>query len=285
MANETEYSNYQTVAAYLDSALAPAFRSKTVMMALMHLVNFENGSDSKKLRKAGTLTATAATESQDHAVSEYTQTTPNTLTAAQVKVYVELSDKATLFGGADIEQLVQEGGAALAQKFDTDALALLDALNGGTQVGTSGAALTASILLQANYTLNAANVTDNLVYVLHPRQIYDIQGEILTSTASVWSNPTEITLFNAAPQLNGLRGFFLGVPVFQTTNTESVNGDADWAGGHFAAGLALAAGIGPQLRSFVGRNIKKGVTELSIESWYDVKEYNDTAGVSIETDK
>lgn len=67
------------------------------MLNLVQLVNFKSMSDSVKLRKKGSLTATAATESTAHAISEYTQTSPATLTAAEVKVYTEISDKAIEF--------------------------------------------------------------------------------------------------------------------------------------------------------------------------------------------
>lgn len=286
MANETEYSNYQTVAAYLDTAIAPHFRAAAIMPNLVHLVNFQSGSDSVKLRKAGSLTATAATESTDHANSEYTETTPATLTAAQVKVYVELSDKALKFAGASPEALAQEAGRAIGQKFDTDAMALFDSLNGGTAVGTSGVDCSPQILLQATYVLAAQNIPGAYVFVLHPTQIYDVQDDLITSGAVIWSNPTALDIMSGQPALaNGWKGKFLDLDVYSSTNTESVNTDADWAGACFSPQFALAAGFAGGIETEIGRNRKKGVTELSITLWYDVKEYNDLAGVSIETDK
>ena len=286
MALETEFSNYITVAAYLDSAIAPVFRSSVVMPNLMHLVNFQGKSDSVKLRKAGSVSATAATESTTHATSEYTETSPATLLAAEIKVYLELSDKAIKFAQASVDALAREAGLACAQKFDTDALALLDSLNGGTQVGTSGADCTPGILLQASYTVRAANVGSPLVYVLHPVQIYDVQDDLITTTASAWANSQMLTLMNGQPPAsNGFVGAFMGIPVYQSTNTESVNTNEDWAGGCFAPEFALAAGFAGDVSTKIGYNVAKGVTEIGVSLWYDVKEYNDTAGVSIETDK
>lgn len=286
MALETEYSNYITVAAYLDSAIAPVFRSAAIMPNLVHLVNFQAKSDSVKLRKAGSVSATAATESTVHATSEYTETSPATLTAAEIKVYMEISDKALKFGGADLQALARECGVACAQKFDTDALALLDSLNGGTQVGSSGVDCTPGVLLQASYTVRAANVPGPLVYVLHPVQIYDVQDDLINTTASAWSNETMLTLLNGQPPLsNGFAGSFMNIPVYQSTLTESVNAGADWAGGCFSPQYALAAGFAGGVETKLGYNVAKGVTEIGVSMWYDVKEYNDSAGVSIETDQ
>lgn len=286
MANETVFSNYEVVAAYLDTAIAPHFRASAIMPNLVHLVNFTGKSDSVKLRKAGSLTATTATEATDHATSQYDESSPATLTAVQIKVYVELSDKAQKFAQASIEELAAEAGRACAQKFDTDAMALFDSLNGGTQVGTSGVDCSPQILLQATYVLEAQNIPGPYVYVLHPTQIYDVQDDLITSGAVIWSNPTQLSLMSGQPaQANGWKGTFLDIDVYKSTNTESVNTDADWAGACFSPQFALAAGFAGGVETEIGRNIKKGVTELGITMWYDVKEYQDLAGVSIETDK
>lgn len=288
MANETEYSNLVTVAAYVEAGIQPHFRSAAIMPNLMHVVQIPRGSNSVKLRKSGSLVATGKTEATDHANAEYTETSPATLALTAVKVYCEISDEAIRHGNADLDALTQEAGKAVGQKFDTDAMALFDALNGGTQVGTSGADCSPQILLLANYTLQAQNIPGPYAYVLHPVQIYDVQDDILAASASLWANPVMLDIMGGqSPADNGLRGSFLGNPVYQSTNTESVNGDADWAGALFSPQYALAAGfeIGGQLVVEFDKNIKKGVTEMSVTLWYDVKEYSDVAGVSIETDK
>ncbi len=286
MAGETVFADYVTVAAYLDANIAPAFRSSVIMPNLMHVQNFQGKSDSIKLRKRGTVTATAGAEATDHALSQYQESSPNTLVAGEVKVYLEISDKAIKFAQADVDELVAECGRALAQKFDIDSLALLDALHGGTQVGTSGSDCTPGILLQASFTVRAANIASPLVYALNPVQVYDVQDDLLTTTASAWTNLQLLSLLNGQPPAsNGYVGAFLGIPVFETTNTESVNSNADWAGGCWAPQFALAAAFAGDVQTRIGYNIKKGVTEVGCSLWYDVKEYQDAAGVSIETDQ
>lgn len=286
MANETEYSNYITVAAYLDTAIAPVFRSAAVMPNLVHLVNFKNDSDSVKLRKRGSVTATAGAESTAHAISEYTETSPATLTAAEVKVYVELSDKALMFANASVDDLAQEAGLAIAQKFDQDAMALFNSFAGGTNIGTSGSDLTPALMLQASYTVRAQSVGGQLVYVLHPVQLYDVQDDVLSSAASVWSNETKLEFLNGQPpQSNGYAGSFLNIPIFESTNTESLNASADWGGACFNPQYALAAGFASGVRTRIGYNVRSGLTEIGVSLWYDVKEYQDVAGVGIVTDQ
>lgn len=286
MALETEFSNYITVAAFLDTAIAPHFRAAAIMPNLVHTVNFVGKSDSVKLRKAGSVSATTATESTVHATSEYTETSPATLLAAEVKVYMELSDKAIKFAQADMNDLAREAGVACAQKFDIDALALLDSLNGGTQVGTSGGDLTIANLITAMYTLEAQNIPGPYVFALHPAQMLDVRNALNTAGAVAWTNARDLAIFSGQPpSVNGFKGEILGASVFQTTNTESVNGNADWAGGCFSPQFALAAGFAGDVTTKVGYNVAKGVTEIGVSLWYDVKEYQDLAGVSIETGK
>jgi hypothetical protein len=286
VANETEYSNYVDVAAFLDANIAPAFRSATISPLFCHQVQFQTGSDSKKLRKAGTLTATTATESTAHTASEYTETSPNTLLATQVKVYVEVSDKAADLVGADLMALAREAGVAIAEKVDSDTFALADALNGGTAIGTTTADATPQHLLDASYTVSANNPPAQLSYILHSVQIYDVQTDILASSASFWGHDAGVTLMDTQiPMTQGFVGSFMGIPVYKSTNLESLNTNADWGGMCIANGLAFAQGFGPSVKLEFDRNLSKGVHEISAYIWFDAKEYNDDAGVSIVTDK
>lgn len=286
MALETEFSNYITVAAFLDTAIAPYFRTAAIMPNLVHTVNFVGKSDSVKLRKAGSVSATAATESTPHATSEYTETSPATLVAGEIKVYMEISDKAIKFGEADLPSLAREAGVACAQKFDTDAMALFDSLHGGTQVGTSAGDCTIANLATAMYTLEALNIPGPYVFVLHPAQSFDIRNQLTTAGAVAWTNARDLAIFSGQPPVaNGFKGEIFGASVFQSTNTESVNTNADWAGVCMSPQYALAAGFAGDVTTKMGYNVKSGLTEIGISLWYDVKEYDDNAGVSIETGK
>lgn len=282
MANETLFAQYQTIAAYVDANIVPAFRSAAIMPNLCAIKQFQSGSDSIKLVKAGTVSATVASEATQHATSQYAETSPNTLAVKQVKVYVEVSDKALMFGGADLAALALECGRACAQKLDIDALALFDSFNGGTMVGTTGTAMTPAKVLQAMYNVTSQDVPGGLAVVLHSSGVFDIQTDMLTTTAAYWTNPATMSLLDGgAPAANGLKGSIFGQPVYQTNNTESQNASADWSGGVINPQYGLALGVFGSIRSEVDRDIGKGVMKLAVDLWYDVKELQDKAGCAL----
>lgn len=279
MANETVFSNIETVAAFLASETGPALKAKLIMPNLCHIENFKVGSDSIKLRVKGTLAATAATEATDHATSQYDQTTPATLSVAEFKVYAELSDKAALWSGAQIAEIVDEAVNACGQKLDTDAMALFDGFS--TSVGTTNTDLSDLKLAEASYKLEANNAPGPYAYVLHPKQWWDVREDVVASGASLYVNPQFVTLFSGQPAANGFKGSYFDVPVFVSTNTESVTANVDWSGACIAINHALGLGLGGDVMVETDRNIKKGVHEIAVSIWYDVKEYRDLCGCGI----
>lgn len=283
MANETVFADIQTVAAFLASDLGEHLRASLIMPNLCHIENFQVGSDSLKLRVKGSLAATAAAEATDHATVQYQQTTPATLTVAEKKVYVEVSDKNTIWSGGEVSEIMQEMVTACQEKLDVDALALLDGFS--TNAGAYGADLSDIILAEAAYKLEANNAKGPYAYILHTKQWWDVKEDVVASAASVYTNPTNVALFSGQPAANGFKGFFFDVPVFVTTNAESVNTNADWSGACIAVTQALALGLGGSVRVEVDRDIKKGVTQLAASLWYDVKEYRELSGVQIRSQK
>lgn len=283
MANETLFENIQTVAAFLAADLGPALKAKLIMPNLCHIENFRVGSDSLKLRVKGSVSATAGAEATDHAISEYTETTPGTLTVAEYKVYSELSDKETMWSGAEVGRVLEEMVDACGQKLDTDAMAILDGFS--VNAGAYSADNSDVIMAEAAYKLEAVNAPGPYAYALHPKQWWDVKEDVIASGASVYTNPQRVELFSGQPAANGYKGMFFDVPVFISTNAESVNGDADWSGACLAVNHGLALGLGGGVMIETDRNIKKGVTELSATIWYDVTEYRDACGVQIRSQK
>jgi hypothetical protein len=283
MAGETVFADIQTVAAFLAADLGEALRAKLIMPNLCHIENFQVGSDSLKLRVKGTLAATAAAEATDHAISQYQQSTPATLTVAEKKVYVEISNKAEYFSGADIAEIMSEMVTACQEKLDIDALALLDGFS--TNAGAYGADCSDVILAEAAYKLEANNAPGPYAYVLHTKQWWDVKEDLVAVSGAIYTNPTHVTLLSGQPAPNGLKGMFFEVPVYVTTNAESVNTNADWSGACMSVGHALAMGLGGSVRVEEDKDIKKGVRQLAASLWYDVKEYRDLCGVQIRSQK
>jgi len=84
------------------------------------------------------------------------------------------------------------------------------------------------------------------------------------------------------PDVNGLKGTFLGVPVFSTTNVATANSAADYVGAAIGVGRALAVGEdGRGIRTELDRDIQAGLTKIAVNMYFDVKEAEDLAGVKI----
>ena len=282
---ETAYSDLSTIAAYVDANVGPVLRANAVMPNLVGLRNLPGPlSDSVKMRHRDTLTATAAAENTNHAISTYGHTETSTLSVAEQKVYVELSSKVTKFGDISPSELAEEFGAAIAQKFDTDAMALFD---GASQsVGATGTDVTLAVMGTAAYTVRVGNVPGPYVYVIHETMVQDLQQEILSSSSPVWSQAVNLSIMNMqAPESVSFRGSLFGLDVYGTTNSESINTGADWAGACFSPKHFLGATFAGGFQMDTDKDIRKGVSQFSGTLWYDVKENRDAAGCLIVGDQ
>lgn len=283
---ETAYSDLVTVAAYVDANVGPVFRANTFMASLCGLRDLPGPlSDSVKMRHRNTLTATAAAENTNHAISTYGRTATSTLAVAEQKVYVELSSKVKKFGDISAEELSQEFGEAMATKFDVDAMALFNGAS--NSVGSTGSDPTALILATAAYTCRLNKVPGPFVYVLHETSVFDVQSDIITNAAPIWSNATQLSIMNLQSPDGQVswRGQLFGIDIFGSTNTESINANADWAGACFSPKHFLGATFAGGFEMDTDKNLIKGTSEFSGTLWYDVKENRDAAGTYIIADQ
>ncbi len=263
----------------LDAEIMAQLRSLLVMAALVRHVDF-GGNKTKKLRKEGSVTATTAAEGTAHTRTDYTQTSPATLTVGEVKVYLEQSDLNRDFSPMTTDEIVRASVQAIQKKVDGDAAALFAGFS--QSVGTTGVDLTPAVLRTAIATLEIADVPNPYAVVLHPTQVDNINAALLASPSPVWAL-TEMSILNGKrPELNGQKGTFLGVPVFSTTNVATANSAADYVGAAIGVGLAIAMGEdGRGVRTELGRSVSEGLTEIGVNIYFDVKEAEDLAGVKI----
>lgn len=282
MANETKVSSLVTVAAYVDANIAPVLRASTVTTGIIYQTQFEVGSSSKKLRKRTAQTAAVVGDAAAATVAEYTISAGNTLTQQKAVVLNEVSEEAMKFGGLSLQEVTTEQGLAIADKIDTDVLALFAGFS--NNVGTSGVNLSIDNMISASYTVRAANAGGPLVYVLHPIQHYDVQSAIVASSAPVWSIQQNVEILGGQPLPNGYVGKFFGIDVFVSSNCATANAGADRVGACFNPKLALAMGIGGGVETIALPDATKRTTLLNSAFYYDVKEYLDGAGCSITTD-
>ena len=282
MAGETKVSSLVTVAAYIDANIAPVLRAANVVLGIVYSTQFQQGSNSKKLKSKAAQTAAVVAEAVGATVAEYTQTAGNTLLAKKAVVLNEYSEESELFGGLSLQELTEEQAMAISAKIDTDVLALSAGFS--SSVGTSGVDLTPAQLATAFYTARLANAGGPLVAILHPIQVSDIQQAIITSGAAFWSNPQEVAIMNGQAQANGWRGSYLGVDVFESTNVPSANAGADRQGMVINPKLAIALGTMGGTRTLINTDVTKRTTLISTAFYYDCKEYLDGAGVAVTTD-
>ena len=282
MANETVHADGVNIDALLDDAIMEHLRAQITVLNWVHRVSFERGSDSKKLRKRGSFTATTAAEATPHAKSQYKQVHLGTLAVQEVKVYAELSDKGRDFSMITVDEMAIEGALAVMDKVEQDACGLFDGFS--TDVGLTLTALNAKTLRRALYNLRVNNVPGPYVFVLHPTQIDDVQDHIQDAGAANWGNPNvDFSILNGAPiRENGLAGSYLQVPVYSTTNVEGINTDDDWCGAALNPMRAIAFGEdGRGIRSRLDEDIEAGVTQIAVSMFYDVEEREDEALVQI----
>ena len=281
MANETEYGNITQVAAYVSANVAPHFRSASIMLPLITVQPLQPGSSSFKFNQKGSLSMSVVAESGEATKSEYTETAV-TLALQKGVVYFEASHELQRYSDRDmISELTAEAGLAAGEKFDTDCLALFDGFS--SSVGSTGVDLTPAVFKQAAYTARLNKVPGGVVAVLHPTQTSDIEDDILASSAVVYGDSAaNQQVLNQQP--GQMRGTFLGVPIYETTLTESLNTAADWSGAVFNK-HAIASIYSPQFTVNIAPDVSKSTREVALVMDYQVGEWVDLAGCGIVSDQ
>lgn len=205
-----------------------------------------------------------------------------TLTAAGVGLVGDVTDQSALGSVLDVNEAAQNFARALTNKIEVDIAGLYDGFS--TSVGTSGSDLTVGQFQTAIYNLEVANEDENVVCVLHPIQAFDLRSAIVSASGAIYGNPQEFMGGFTNMQQRALKGFLFGVPIFTTSNAESLNTNADRGGAMYAAGRALGFLWKWTPRVEFDRNIKLPGTSVAVTAAYGVGELVDGAGVAIITD-
>ncbi len=221
------------------------------------------------------------------------------MTAQDVFGKTMAGDLSGLLGLLESKAMIQM--KAMQEKAETDVVAQLDDFS--NVVGTSTQDLSIANMLSAIYTLEAQEPEhENFAFVLHPQQVSDIRTALLgqaaaSASAGVWVSQADasfVNFQNDAPR-NGLKGSFLGIPVYQTSPSVNPlpNAGADVAGALVCVGQgAPDTGI-PGATVFVEGHAPLFLLEVDASArtiemiglWeYGVAELRDKAGVSIITD-
>lgn len=203
----------------------------------------------------------AAADGTEISNTDLTNVTANVAVARQGLRY-DLTDLATLSGfGNDIDvfRLAESMRGAFESRFMT----LLGATFAGitAQAGTSNVSLSVDDFLDAVYQLELQNNPSDLVAMLAPRQVADLQSSIRNESANAIAfNPAQSEILKVVGQ--GLIGSFMGVDIYKSDKCATVSTDrigAMWSRG----ALAYAQGT-PQPVS-VGGVIRPAGTPIMVE--------------------
>ena len=276
--NDTVYS------AIIADMVLDALMAQVVTPPLLRNFDLSNSpSLSVDVPKADKFTAAAVAEGTELTNTALT-TAKVTGTAGEVGIMATVTDVLEVSDipaahGARLKQL----GRAIADKIDVDITALFASFS--SSVGTTTSDLTLANLLEAIYTLEAANAPKPFVGVLHPVQISDMRTALETNANSPFqSQGIRAGTNELGPAGPGYAGEWFGLPIYFSTNVPTANAAADRAGGIFSANYALGMVkkwsskivpmYWPPIRGWV----------LTATANYGVFEIEDSAGVAVITD-
>lgn len=285
MAFETEQGNAARVTDVISDAISAALVERVVVAPLVYTEDLPQGTNVKKFRKDGSLTAEAVAESGTYSFSGSSELTQTSVSATAIKTAVasKLTVEAEQFSDLDISKLAREQGAALARAIDDEILALFDGFS--TQV-TSTTVLTVDDLMTACYNVFAGNAggAQTLVGVLDHKGAHEIRKEIANSSASIWSQESLTTLLRGAQEAaNGYVGAIPGLELYATSGLPTDSSDD--VGLVFNPMLAIAGMVSPSVNvrtSWEGS--AGGYTEVYSYIFSDFVEWNDAAGCGVLSD-
>lgn len=327
MGNETTSTTFDShILAYtLGERILGANLPKWVVMGLVNeLEQAGTGSDTARINQWGDLGVAGAG-------TEGTEFTTNEAVALATAVDLQVAEAAAIQravvtnfalemkypGLPDVSRLLQDGTleqkiavlgpvadpmmAACLEKREDDLCNLLGGF--ANTVGTSGADITVSNMIAAQYTIKTLETLhEDFVYVLTPNQIQELQLELGVTNGgaggALWSGPADASFFNFRPDMprNGFRGSFMGIPVYEYSHSlrTTANADADVCGALMCRGVGdprfggKLGAIGLAQNGFLKFHIEysagyRGIVVV-ITSDHKALEVRDTHGVSIITD-
>lgn len=259
----------------------------------------DSGPHSDIFVKFASLAATAIVEDTLHDAAAVS-TDGVTITAGLVGLDVAITDllKQRSMAGLE-EQVIAEMGRAVADKFDTDVLALASGFS--SEVGSTGVDMTIANFLAAIATLEAANAQhgnlgeegsfgptpegmQGLMAFLAPVQMSDLRTAMSTTSASFFAASPEAAqvLYSNGTAPRGFVGALFGVPIFVSGNV-AADSTTDRLG-FMAVPSAIGVLVKYLARYETERDLGKRNTRHALTSFYGAAEIVDGYGCLIRTD-
>ena len=205
-----------------------------------------------------------------------------TLTVATNAIRTMVSDLSVASSAsnvvADLGRLFGEG---IARKIDKDLTALFASFAAG--YGNYSAVITAEDIFKAVATLRGQGVDPTgMVCVLHPEIAFDLKKALTTNGNVAFTSGAYGDTANQA-MIQGYVGQLAGVPIFETSNIDSVTNAGDFPGAVFhrdSLGLAMIGDV--QIET--ARRIDYLSTEIVASCHYGVGELQDGLGRHLKFD-
>jgi len=237
--------------------------------------------------KLPTTSAASVAEAADITATARTTTEAN-VTVSEVGLSTEvtlLAEETAAIPPAVLDWAGNQG-RAIAQKITGDLCALFAGLNASSAIGTSGTNLTVANFLEAMYTLDAANAPGRKVCVLHPRQVSDLFAAVIAAGGAVYHNLAELIREGRLPSGTpdaGFVGDLFGVPIYSTTEVDTANSAADYAGAMFVKEAMAFVQLRPITVEYDSDKSARS-TEIIVHTAYGVGEVVELYGVPLVTD-
>lgn len=225
------YSDVSAIANAVQDDAVFVLRESQQMPGLITVMTDMTGLNPRKGYAYNAGTATAVAEGDDLTSKAFTPAIDQTLTPAEIGLQFFISDARaeSQLPEQILTDAARELGLAAADKVETDLVADLASLTGGT-VGTAGSVITWGYLAAAIAQARNANKSNSvpLAAVVH-----EYQWAVLAKSASVAGASIAAVAPNFQEQVTvtGFVAQFMGVPIYKTFQAADANGD--FTGGVF----------------------------------------------------
>lgn len=209
-----------------------------------------------------------------------------TVTAAEQGIMVEPTDVLFLSSVVGMSDFAQAAAQAVAEKQMSDVANLATGFS--ATVGTSGADMTESNIIDAIATLANNRQTGQLRGLVYPQQWLDYLksvGSVFTPASGPGRQSAREATADFALSPTGFQRDMFGVEWFVSTAVPTANAGADSAGVLLNPARAIARGVKYESRTEFQRNASKRATEIVVTAFDGVVEIEDGAGVGIVTDR
>lgn len=283
----TEFGNTINPSEVISDLMAPPFVKKVVAPNLISVEDLPIRTQTKKHVKDAALSGTLSAIAEANPVAlaaagEYSQTSV-TSTIAKIAIASGLSIEQLQFGTQDAATMAEKQANLLARAVDDDFLSLFGGLS---QNVTAASVLTVEDLYACQYAIFAAecpNQEMDLSVVLNHKGLLNLKKEQINSGASAYTNPQYLSILQGKPQANRFVGTIPGFQIYSTSGHTTSGGDNVQAVFHSL--WCFAGSFAPAPQVWVNNKGVEGLYQ-EIVSWffYDIVEWNDAAGVGLNSD-